>query len=576
MAGKQKYLPHDAKEKLDQYVYKGQDKSYIYKNFWRPLITKLVNYLPVWLAPNVITISALVGVCVVHVLLSYSMPSFAVGNTFVKESPELRHEVNYDASYGEYLPPPRYVLLLAAFTLFLYQLLDNLDGHQARRTGTSSPLGLLMDHGCDAFNCIIGGLNLCMTLATGPSWKTFLVLTNTVVVFFLNTWEEYYRGELVLPVINGPNEGILIAISFYLFTAWQGGPQWWSANAIEIPAKWLPAVLRQPAPQAAAAVEKVVLEKICPWLTRPDRSAGEFSALPFFFNLNCTPSYMAQPQLPTRREVNTGEASPVMSTVWRGNSPVQQAVLRLFGSSEGTLRMKYNTVAVWVMTVMAVVTAASHVCEVYRAIRKLTPEERKEKFGRRRFPFLHSLSRVIPTIAVTLLSVLWFVTSQEDIFRRHPRLFCWTVGLLVTKLTIHLMVAHLLSQPYQPFRKTFIPITVFAGHILLTYFHNVSRARKEMIRGMSLAEETIIGGSHSNLPYSSYAQYAYDMDEEMVLYEFFFLSLVSFVHLAYYVVRETAHALSVSVFTVPKDKQLALLAKEKERKAQRKAQQKKG
>jgi hypothetical protein len=30
-----------------------------------------------------------------------------------------------------------------------YSLLDNLDGRQARRTGTSSPLGELFDHGCD-------------------------------------------------------------------------------------------------------------------------------------------------------------------------------------------------------------------------------------------------------------------------------------------------------------------------------------------------------------------------------------------------------------------------------------------
>jgi len=29
-------------------------------------------------------------------------------------------------------------------------MFDNLDGKQARRTNTSSPLGLLFDHGCDA------------------------------------------------------------------------------------------------------------------------------------------------------------------------------------------------------------------------------------------------------------------------------------------------------------------------------------------------------------------------------------------------------------------------------------------
>lgn len=32
------------------------------------------------------------------------------------------------------------------------QTMDNADGKQARRTGTSSPMGELFDHGCDALN----------------------------------------------------------------------------------------------------------------------------------------------------------------------------------------------------------------------------------------------------------------------------------------------------------------------------------------------------------------------------------------------------------------------------------------
>jgi phosphatidylglycerophosphate synthase len=39
-----------------------------------------------------------------------------------------------------------------------YQTLDNLDGRQARRTGSSSPLGLLFDHGVDALNVTLSTL----------------------------------------------------------------------------------------------------------------------------------------------------------------------------------------------------------------------------------------------------------------------------------------------------------------------------------------------------------------------------------------------------------------------------------
>lgn len=39
---------------------------------------------------------------------------------------------------------------LTGFGLFLYQTLDAIDGKQARRTGSSTPLGELFDHGCDS------------------------------------------------------------------------------------------------------------------------------------------------------------------------------------------------------------------------------------------------------------------------------------------------------------------------------------------------------------------------------------------------------------------------------------------
>lgn len=41
----------------------------------------------------------------------------------------------------------RWIFLSWAVGLFLYQSLDAIDGKQARRTGTSSPLGEMFDHG---------------------------------------------------------------------------------------------------------------------------------------------------------------------------------------------------------------------------------------------------------------------------------------------------------------------------------------------------------------------------------------------------------------------------------------------
>lgn len=45
---------------------------------------------------------------------------------------------------------PRWVYLVTAASVVLYVNLDCIDGKQARRTKSSSPLGQLFDHGCDA------------------------------------------------------------------------------------------------------------------------------------------------------------------------------------------------------------------------------------------------------------------------------------------------------------------------------------------------------------------------------------------------------------------------------------------
>lgn len=51
-----------------------------------------------------------------------------------------------------WLQAPRWAFLLCAIGLFIYQSLDAIDGKQARRTDSSSPLGELFDHGCDSIS----------------------------------------------------------------------------------------------------------------------------------------------------------------------------------------------------------------------------------------------------------------------------------------------------------------------------------------------------------------------------------------------------------------------------------------
>ena len=54
-------------------------------------------------------------------------------------------------------PLPAWVFIYAGVSVILYQTFDAMDGKQARRTNSSSALGQLFDHGCDAFaaTCLV-------------------------------------------------------------------------------------------------------------------------------------------------------------------------------------------------------------------------------------------------------------------------------------------------------------------------------------------------------------------------------------------------------------------------------------
>ncbi len=123
---------------------------------------------------------------------------------------------------------PRWVYLINGVAMLVYQTLDNMDGKQARKTSSSSPLGMLFDHGCDAINSPMGSINWCVAMAIGPANPIILfwTLISSAIPFYVSTWEEYYTGALVLPIINGPSEGLILGASLS-FVSYCKGPQFW-------------------------------------------------------------------------------------------------------------------------------------------------------------------------------------------------------------------------------------------------------------------------------------------------------------------------------------------------------------
>jgi len=103
--------------------------------------------------------------------------------------------------------------------------MDALDGKQARRTKTSSPLGELFDHGCDAVTTVLAGLTVGTAIQLGPTWLMFSLIMTCLVPFFLKQLEEYHTGEMILGYAN-VTEAQFITIVTYLLTAYSG-PDFW-------------------------------------------------------------------------------------------------------------------------------------------------------------------------------------------------------------------------------------------------------------------------------------------------------------------------------------------------------------
>ncbi|XP_022990700.1 choline/ethanolaminephosphotransferase 1 isoform X1 [Cucurbita maxima] len=136
-------------------------------------------------------------------------------------------------------PPPRWVHFAHGLLLFLYQTFDAVDGKQARRTNSSSPLGELFDHGCDALACAFESLAFGSTAMCGRSSFWFWVLS--AVPFYGATWEHFFTNTLILPVVNGPTEGLMLIYLCHFFTTFVGAGWWAQPFGKSIPIfSWVP------------------------------------------------------------------------------------------------------------------------------------------------------------------------------------------------------------------------------------------------------------------------------------------------------------------------------------------------
>lgn len=200
-------LTVDGMTQIATHKYKGGSYThlddFLSPNFWGPL----TELLPMWLAPNVVTTLGGLG-CLITFVLS--------------------------AIYNE--SPPQWLFASNGLCMFWYYTLDCMDGKQARRTGSSSPLGQLFDHGMDCL-CNLSHLQLVQAIVQVPPHLLIVLQCSLQFTFWQAQWEEYYTG--ILPHATGKFCGVTEVN--YGLAAWSlatgiFGRQFWDTPVIlEIP-----------------------------------------------------------------------------------------------------------------------------------------------------------------------------------------------------------------------------------------------------------------------------------------------------------------------------------------------------
>ena len=169
----------------------------VMQRFWNWFVLQI----PTTIAPNLLTILGLTVNAVTALILMLCCP---------------------DARSS----PSGWTLLLFAIGLFIYQTLDAIDGKQARRTGTSSPLGELFDHGCDSLSTVFVALATVIAIQLGdyPNLMFYQCMAASTL-FYTAHWHTYVSGTLSFGRFD-VTEAQFTIMFIHLFSAIFGSDVW--------------------------------------------------------------------------------------------------------------------------------------------------------------------------------------------------------------------------------------------------------------------------------------------------------------------------------------------------------------
>ncbi|THG21512.1 hypothetical protein TEA_029756 [Camellia sinensis var. sinensis] len=296
-----RYIGSHGVAELHRYKYSGVDHSLVAKYVLQPFWRRFVNFFPLWMPKKkkgeeemVVAVAVAMGGCEQW---AGARKGWLEGHRSWEESPELGLEFDHFGNLikteivqfytidrnvlsilevcEKLFPSPYIGMVIGKLTKFqgnftrhqkfdldfshrtnldmvngfslgiefsfCNMTFDAVDGKQARRTSSSSPLGELFDHGCDALACAFASLAFGSTIMSGGTTFWFWVIT--AVPFYLATWEHYFTNTLILPVINGPTEGLMLIYLCHFFTAIVGADWWAQPFGKSLPfLSWVPLI----------------------------------------------------------------------------------------------------------------------------------------------------------------------------------------------------------------------------------------------------------------------------------------------------------------------------------------------
>ena len=126
-------------------------------------------------------------------------------------------------------------IIIVFFAITIYVIFDHFDGLQAKKTGTGSPLGEILDHYSDVFNGSIILYLFFRIFQIELGWIFYVVIWANLVAFTMTYLEQCIRKELYFGKVGSLEGVFLILIILSSLITPQGNFFWLKDKFFDIP-----------------------------------------------------------------------------------------------------------------------------------------------------------------------------------------------------------------------------------------------------------------------------------------------------------------------------------------------------